>query len=233
MNLKKRIKSIYIVEKIYDFVYGNRKVNKINKAQRDLLQKEGFHLVELIEKVLSQYSVKYYLDFGSLLGMVRDGKFMDYDNDLDYSIYIGDEFTWEMLEKAMASIGLKKFCQYKYKEQIVEQTYSFGKLTVDFFNHHDDEKHSIVYWFYKDKKRKYNSLDERSVVEDRYFKVKETKPLKINGLIFTAPAEYDEYLSSIYTSSWRIPDPNWNPENGPDSRILEGETAVKEEFIKL
>lgn len=232
-ELKKRIKSIPGVELIYNAVYGNRKVKRINEQQRELLQSEGKKLVEAIEKALSQQSVKYYLDFGSLLGMIRDKKFMDYDNDIDYSIYIGEGFSWTDLENVMQGIGLKKYRQYKYKNQIVEQTYSFGKLTVDFFSHHDDEKNSIIYWFFRDKEKKYHSLDERSVAEDRYFKVDKTKSVTINGLTVTVPVEYDAYLSSIYTKNWRIPDPNWDPKDGPDTRILEGEVGIREDFIKL
>jgi len=38
-----------------------------------------------IKRILDDAGVKYWLDFGTLLGAVRDGKFIPWDTDIDLS----------------------------------------------------------------------------------------------------------------------------------------------------
>lgn len=227
-KIKKKIKSIRAIDDLYNLIYGNKKVERIKMERRRQLQQDGFEVVRLIEKILSEQGAVYYLDCGSLLGMARDGKFMDYDEDIDYSIYINQEFTWEKLYQVLSQNGFSLLHQFKYKNVITEQTYQFGSLTVDFFNHFDDEKNSIVYWYNRNKDERYETIDHYSVIQGKTMKVTGVQKIEINGLRFTAPNNYKNYLASIYTERWTKPDPNWVSANGPAYNLLRGERAIKE-----
>ncbi len=214
-EFKAKIKSISCIGKMYDSIYGNKKVQRIMDKKREALHKSGYDLADKIEKELSIYNVKYFIDFGNLLGIIRTGKFINHDLDMDYGIYITPSFTWKDLETALSHIGLRKLSQYLIDGQIIEQTYSYNELTVDFFNHFDDDKNCISYVFFKKDGHTYNSIYERSVSELKMFKFDKTKKLTTEDLTFTIPDEPEKYLASIYTEEWRIPNPNWIAENGP------------------
>ena len=214
-ELKWKIKSISFIGKTYDMIIGNRKVDRIERAKREALHSMGYDLAEKIDRELSKCDVMFFMDFGTLLGIVRSGKFIGHDCDMDYGLYLTEKFTWEDLQTVMCSIGLEKAGQHRIGDTIVEQTYARGELTVDFFSHFNDGANNFVYGFFKKEGKKYFSSHERSVGEMKIHSVLETKEINIDGRKFTIPSESEKYLESIYTSTWRMPNPNWKDEDSP------------------
>lgn len=228
-ELKAKIKNISFIGNAYNCIIGKRKVAKIWDAKRKLLPQKGYDLAERIEHVLSEHNVNYYMDFGSLLGIIRSNGFLNNDTDIDYSIYISSDFGWDDLEKLMSSIGMKKKHQYVMEGSITEQTYEQDMLTVDFFAHFDNEKNSIEYVYFLKQGKKYKSVYERSVAELKMYKVCGTKKIIVRDKEFTIPEEPEKYLESIYTENWRTPDPNWDPEKGPAWNELESAVGTRVE----
>ncbi len=214
-EIKARVKCIPFIGNTYDLIYGNKKTERLINKKRELLHGEGYDLAEKIDSSLSKYDVDYYLDYGSLLGIIRSNHFIGHDYDLDYSIFITEHFGWDDLEKIMNELGLRKAHQFRLNGVITEQTYAFGALGVDFFGHFDDDNNSITYIYYKKKGKVYNRVDEWDVAELRARKVRNTKTIVIDGRKYTIPDEAEEYLASVYTDKWRIPDPNWKSDEGP------------------
>ena len=68
----------------------------------------GFALAEQICSISCGHNTEIFLVFGSLLGIVRENAFMEYDNDLDFGVVINDAFSWEDLEKEMNKLGFEK-----------------------------------------------------------------------------------------------------------------------------
>ena len=214
-ELKGKVKSIPFIGGMYNALYGNRKVQRIYDSKVKLLKENGYDLAERIEDILSSQNVSYYMDFGSLLGITRSKQFIGHDTDIDYSIFISDQFGWEDLERVLTEGGLKKANQCMIKGVITEQTYTFDGISVDFFGHFDDDDNSIVYICYAKKGKKYSSIYDRDVAELKMFKVCKTKKISVNGKMYTVPEDAEKYLESIYTANWRTPDPNWISEKGP------------------
>lgn len=229
-EIKAKIKSISFIRNTYDKVYGNKKVMKIQEKKREALHKKGYDLAEKIEGVLSKCDVTFFMDFGNLLGVVRSGHFISHDFDMDYGIYITEQFTWDNLGAELEKIGLKKICQFTVNGEIIEQTFAAGELTVDFFNHFDDEKNCIAYEFFRKKDEVYQSVYERSVAEYKMYKFNGTKKHHAAGKVFTIPNEPEKYLESIYTENWRISNPEWTPEQSPAWNIRDDLIGILEEF---
>lgn len=229
-EIKAKVKSVPIIGNIYDRLYGNKKVKRIQEEKRELLHKNGYDLAEKIENVLFGCNVMYFMDFGNLLGIVRSGHFISHDFDMDYGIYITEQFGWNDLESVLGSIGLKKVSQFTLNGKITEQTYAFNELTVDFFNHFEDEENNIAYIFYKKKSKIYNSIYERSVAVLKMYKFHGTKKIQTEGKTFTIPNEPEKYLASIYTEDWRVPNPNWVSEKGPSWNARDDLIGILETF---
>lgn len=71
------------------------------------------HLKEMLftfDKLAKQFNVKYFLDFGTLLGCVRDNKIIPYDTDIDISMFFDDHDKLEQMRPFFKTHGyvLKK-----------------------------------------------------------------------------------------------------------------------------
>lgn len=227
-EVKSRVKNIPFIGETYAKWIGNRKIQKIEEAKRRALRENGLKTVEEIEASLESCGVKYFLDFGSLLGMIREQKFMEHDNDIDYGIYIDNSFSWDMLEDILVRQGMKQVKQYRYKGLIMEQTYKNRDLSVDFFLHWREGGYDNTYVFFKKKGFTYKSPNDYHVSQLKMYDFKHIKSVSISDISFNIPCEPEKYLASVYTEQWRIPDPNWVSEKGPAWNELSGEFAQRE-----
>jgi len=64
--------------------------NIINTNDIESLRKTQLRLLDAFDLICKKYELKYWLDFGTLLGAVRDGKFIPWDDDIDVSMPMED-----------------------------------------------------------------------------------------------------------------------------------------------
>lgn len=214
-EIKYTLKNIPIIGTTYQLLIGNRKIKKKRTESQKLLQDNGIELLTQIEHALRSYndSYIYFADYGTLLGIVRDKKFISWDMDVDYGLIINNGFDWNKFESHLNNYGFKKVREYRYKNLIKEQTYSFSGLTIDFFAKIDDGKNSVAYGFYTKKGYVYSNMDSRHVREVRYARVLSVRKEEFCGIDVTIPSNAEEYLESAYSKNWRIPDPKWDDNN--------------------
>ena len=77
---------------------------------------------------------QFFITYGTLLGIVRDNKFMQHDDDLDFGILEGDNFSWSEIDKIMNKYNITLLHEFIYKDKVVERTYvTQSNISVDFF----------------------------------------------------------------------------------------------------
>lgn len=229
-KIKEQIKKNRMIAAIYAKLIGNKKVMRIEAGKKDALQRIGFIMLNELDQALTKRGAKYFLSSGSLLGVVRDGAFMKHDDDLDVCIYIDESFTWDDLEDIMKKIGMKKTRQFTYDGKIHEQTYAKDKLLIDFFGCWEDEDYLNIYVFFRKKDYDYSSSSQSHVSRLMLYKPDGLDKITINNATFNIPRDADKFLESLYTSNWRVPDPNWSMFDIPAWHELEGEIAHGEYF---
>ena len=72
----------------------------------DVVQRVQIDLAALLQSIvqlLQNKHIRYSIEAGTLLGAVRDGRFIPWDDDLDISIHTSD---WAMFERELRSSGL-------------------------------------------------------------------------------------------------------------------------------
>ena len=200
---------------------NEKRWKKNAEKTKNALAEQGMQVVAEVEEALAGQNVMYFLACGNLLGLERDGHFIRHDNDLDYSIFISDAFTWEMLEECMTKAGYKKIRQYSLGGEISEQTYRRDVLTVDFFGCHNEGEYTVSHDFFREEDYNYASKEEMHVLESRYPKVDAVKKKMYGDVEITVPADPIRYLEGYYTEKWRTPDPNWCERTAPGRRVLE------------
>lgn len=230
MSIKKvwhKLKSVPIIGNTYEKYIGIRKVAYIEKKCNQELFNEGERYINLVESALSDSGMLYYVYAGTLLGLIRDGKFISWDLDIDYAILIENDFSWNKLEKIMKKNGFKKTREYVFEGQIKEQSYAIGKMNIDFFGQFYEENYMLQYSFEYRTDCVYKEENERSVYLVTLPKVIETQKLKLGSVLVSVPKNSEEILTALYNDDWHIPNPNWVPNSGKCSKLLENKIAYK------
>ena len=130
---------------IQSVLLRNTDISKIPHAQgaQRTVQLLSLEILKTIDKVCKKHNIEYWLDFGTLLGAVRHGGFIPWDDDVDICMMAKD------YEKfcAVAEKEFKNTCCYfkKIPSQI-------GKvLHIDFLPTTDQEWIDFIYWRMKGK----------------------------------------------------------------------------------
>ncbi len=216
-------KSIRKNEKLYYLIHNSLgKMIRDNqlKDRKKAIKNDGFASIIEIDKTLSAANCVHFVDFGTLLGFVREGKLLAWDFDVDFGIKTGDGFTWQDLRKLMNSISFSLVKQFSFRGVVTEQTYARNGVFVDFFCHFDSDSSSCYYVYFYDKDQEEESTDLKVKVTTTV-SLSETTELPIEGGVVSVPKEYEQYLADVYGENWRIPDPDWKPAAKPNVRFLD------------
>ena len=213
---------------IYRKTFGKIKTKYFFNAQKKALQKNGYCLIDRIDKVLNKKGAKFFIDCGTLLGMIRDNKLLEHDKDMDFGIYFDDRFTIRSLDEAMKSIGLKKHREFSFRGEVKEASYSNGITNIDFFKHEESKESSDIYVFYRKNGVKYPSNKHYTTLIMHRAHIPSIQTIDVNGRQLYVPSNYEEYLESAYSKNWRIPDSGWRYLMEPGLEEIKGEYGISQ-----
>jgi len=200
---------------------------------------------EWLKHILKENNIKYWADFGTLLGLIRDKKLIKNDGDIDLGLW---EDQIDLLEQIKQNIIEKGYVLKKsiYKGYIYQ--YSFKSINKDLrhIDFHIFRKKGDIAWSLQKgvKKNKsflfkiYNKILGRLMSDNENINVDKV-PYKWNFDLVTwiidkeyfeeliyldnfeiyIPKEYDKYLTLHY-GNWRVPAKGWN--------YLEDDGALKQ-----
>ena len=119
-------------------VYSLKGMSKQEIIDEQLLKPQGvgrlYEVMQHIDTLFRKHNIHYWLDGGSLLGAVRHGGLMPWDNDIDLKIFVSDAPKVEKLEKEFKKIGLEMRGFRQGKEHIQRFTlWGEDKLHLDIF----------------------------------------------------------------------------------------------------
>lgn len=171
---------------------------------------EGLILLKQVATMLDNAGVVYHLEGGTLLGLVRDGHLLEWDDDMDISI------PSEYFKKAKFALyplilkgwridnrRWKLFKQYGFRGTRIIKIrdrsrgiFKTGRVYLDvILKFRLDES---VYWQAKKRLMKVNS---------RYYEGFDE--IKIDGFTFKVPVDYKDYLTEKY-GDWSKPVKEWD-----------------------
>ncbi|HBC5916937.1 TPA: LicD family protein, partial [Proteus mirabilis] len=176
--------------------------------------KNKVSLIKALELIKNDQKYIFWLDYGTLLGAVRNGEIISYDYDIDISM---DQKSWTPeLKYYLYKYGFVFIKGIHINNVIYEETYSYNGILIDIFyceinngriktpvfrpfkNH--DWPSSIHY---------YGGV-ELYTFNNSYSGLKE---IKFEGKKFFIPNNFHEQLTSYYGSDYLVPIKNWNGKN--------------------
>lgn len=187
-------------------------------------ESDFFILLHILDKVFKEYDIEYWLDCGSLIGSIREGTYIEWDNDMDISIHFKDVKRVRKLKKEFARHGgsLGGFVSlnitYENASMCIFPLHTITKKSKDYLVQY---RYPLYYWInrYVEKiSPKFNPMLKKSKIYwylCSKIKLLETirSPLDNLGnfafiefcsIICPIPEYPDEYLTYMF-GDWRTP----------------------------
>ena len=212
-----------IIKKLPIIKTLNNKANTELNSRRSSLLRENFQ--EVLKIIYNSQLNKYdlWLDFGTLLGFYRENDFINHDLDMDFGIIINDYDDFLEKEKYLIKKGFSRTKEFYYKNRLVELSYSYKGLNVDFivYRRKADVIESDTIFFMTNALGKptryevYNYSLPFSELEEHNFKAVEIK----------VPNNAREYLSKLYGEDFEVPNTNYNWKENPIYKRVSSEEA--------
>lgn len=168
-------------------LFLGRKVLNPENCRRNLLD---------YKKIMDKHKIHYGLMFGTLLGAIREGGFIPWDEDVD--VFSIEEDRMRMLN-ALPDFEKQGFKVARYHKS------DAGQLMISVIR--DDDY--IDTYFYEKKFNKRNWGDNS--IHAKY--LKETETIDLFGVKMNVPVNPREVLAILYGKNWMIPDKEGKPIN--------------------
>ncbi len=192
-------------------------------------KKNAIRLLKVTIEALNKFKIEYYLDFGTLIGAVRGGKLIPWDDDIDISLL--SEKDYEKMPLVLEYI--KKNHNYRtylftFKNSIDrrkkrgDEIFTTKISFTDINNYQIAKIRKSIFWrfgkghpcldiFFKyrhDDKVCWFENGTESKIPLKHFASQELTEIDFCGLKCKIPKEYDRYLTYKY-GDWKTPNKDW------------------------
>jgi len=183
----------------------------------------ALNMLEVTTQILEDEGIDYILDYGTLLGIVRENRLLPWDTDIDLSI------AYEDFGKFKSSLGKLRRAGFKSKTRTFKHEVGpnkigdvrIVKLQTTFLGifTRDDLMDVFVKKPYKDGYCYVVGVHKATLksAPKRFLDEKTTIPF--NGKEYSVPKDYKEYLAYVY-GDWEKPvKDNWNYQTSDNCTI--------------
>lgn len=241
-NLLKVIRTSRFYEKAKKNKLLRSVKNKIDQRQFRKMQ-EGVHIygldmLKIMKESFDEINHEFWLDYGTLLGAIRDKDFIGHDDDLDIGTFDLDNETKKKLSDILVSKGMKRFKRYEMDGIIIEEAFRYNDTHIDIFYYHRGENKTIWCYFCDiGPKMEFQNFPDYQLAKGyRTHKVTSRfeglMPYNFKGEVFNIPSNYDEYLKDNYGESYMIKMENWDSEqSSPNIEFVGTDKVLVKEYI--
>lgn len=168
--------------------------------------------IKVFLNTMNEHSYIYWLEFGTLLGAIRENGLIPYDQDIDVAMYRDD---WdEKMEEALVENGFKLIKRAKLLSgEIIEETYLYKTAQIDIFYASKGDTKIKLYDY-----QTFNNLSPNECIK-RYGGLKvyencltcfDLKDYTFFEIDTKVPSNYVEHLIELYNEDYMIPNKDWS-----------------------
>ena len=205
--IKEKLKKYYFFRKI-------AKIIELNRKRNTNLTVECYDIIKKVSVCFTQNEVRFFLDFGTLLGFVREGKLFSHDLDVDFGILPLTNPQEEKLKirTILCGIGYQLKEYYCVNGDVKEETYVSKNAHFDVYYYERDmnTNNLFCYIFCRIDGVHYNSKYEFSAGRYMYNIDIIPEHKRINGIDVMIPKNAEELLVLKYGATWRVPNKYWH-----------------------
>jgi phosphorylcholine metabolism protein LicD len=190
-------------------------------------QKMAKPVICKLGKIFEQACEEYWLDYGTLLGYVREGKIIKGDDDLDFGVIVkkGVDLSELLAQKdihiykRLIVEGDIAFEQYRYKD---------FKFDIFYYRREDGEFVTNLWVPYNYDIPQHASYKKGlSTLSEVNFSSFETKKIHFYDCPFRVPEDSGTYLAQNYGKDYMIPNSDWGYADELNSRAVSKEHIVE------
>jgi hypothetical protein len=207
------------------------------KRNKNFLKNGKTALVQL-DKAMKSKNLNYWIDFGTLLGAVREKDFIAHDVDIDIGMY-HDDYTKE-IEVALQNHGFKKKYEHIMLNDTIEgrlDTYEYLGIEIDifFFIKMSDTKAFCFDFIPLSSKGRVQTIKQIGGLVPRRLtlSLESIGEIDFLGYKLPVPVPIDQHLKDRYGETYMVKDPNWNYLNKTANKnivVLEDKIAKIKEY---
>lgn len=184
---------------------------RVARYKKRAFNKNGIIVLANFNKALNEAGCEYWLEFGTLIGAIRENGFIQHDDDIDVGMFLKDRPF--KLEEHMAKYGFKRSRHIIVDDgqDGFEETYEMKGVSIDIFYFHQTGNEIYCYDFLTDPDTsprefmdKVGGFWARKVI----FPFTGLTNHNFLGIQLKIPTNYDEHLKAHY-GNYMQPDPNW------------------------
>ena len=220
-SIKKFFETNVLTRGIYARLY-KIKHRKEKQAKRETLQTNGEKTISYLQTVFEKTGKTFFFDMGTLLGIIREGKLLSHDMDIDVGVLIDGEEDIEEIVKVLEENGCKR--KYRYTVDgvgVAEDSFEYNDIKFDASYYYTDGGSNLVYLGYLFPGRIYESSEILSFVRLRTKKIEGVKKVEFARALINVPQNPEEYLAQRYGEKWRIPDKGFIYWKGPSAEKID------------
>jgi hypothetical protein len=224
------IENIPLLAKIATFIYMGTVRKYINSKRNKAFKTEGKEALFALKSVFQELDSMYWLEFGTMLGAVREKDFISHDLDIDVGMFFDD--YQEEQEKVFKKYGFKKTCMYLVDNGNFarEETYYYKNVGVDIFYFHRRENEIFCHTFApiegKSEDKTIEELGGLHIRELRY-PYGDFADIDFLGGRFSIPANIDTHLRESYGERWMVKDPNYSNTMATNVTLIENKVGKR------
>jgi phosphorylcholine metabolism protein LicD len=203
---------------------------------------DAVDLLSKVIEVLNRFEIQYYLDFGTLIGAIRDNGLIPWDDDIDISLLHEEDYEKmpQVLKEIRKKHNLRTYL-FTFQQSLKKRKEQGKKTYVNKISFTKDTNYQIAkirtnrFWIFgrgnsnMDIFFKYTHENASCWLaygkENRIpleYSINELIEIDFYGLKCTIPKDYDRYLTYKY-GDWRTPKEHWTHAND-DYSIIEHST---------
>ena len=208
-------KSKYFTEKYRENLFANyNKTYKINFKSEEA--NTARYLLEHVSDILEEKGCNYFLDAGTLLGAVRDKKFIPWDHDVDLGLIYTNQEEIDKLIIALKNNFYVRALKFKDDPEIWNLgKYRIIKVYKKIGLFRRDKLCLDIFIFYKStlettnqKVYKYGVWGRNAFYPENI--LKEFQSIEFYNRQYTAPKNTNAFLEFKYGEDWRTPKKKWS-----------------------
>ncbi len=192
---------------------------KREENKRKAIQRYGLWAIRDVQMILGKLGVVSFADFGTCLGIVREGGLLKHDLDIDIGV-IANKDEQKKIRVAMERAGYKLWRQYFNGDVVAEDSYRYKRLKIDFNYYRIEDGKAKTQLFYRKPDVEYTD-NTRHIVEMTYSAINGVKEVDVNGVKINIPEDPETLMEEKYGPSWRTPDTGWIYWESPAARKLD------------
>ncbi len=201
-------KGLVLIGKTKARLTRSRRLSIENEKKRQGIQSIGISVLKDVQDILRDLDVQSFADFGTCLGLVREGHLLYHDLDMDIGVIAGRE-KMDEIHRSMEDKGYRIWRQYAWQDRIVEESYYFGDIKVDLNYYENTDRSARTWLFYRKPKYKYKNTWTRHVVEMNYSPISGIHFREFDGKQVALPNNPEQLLEEKYGPGWKHPDKKW------------------------